>query len=72
MRVTGPGAIQCRGPIARAFFGLWRMLLLGPIAQAADMDLNAYRGKVVYVDFWASWRGPCKQSFPWMQTLKDT
>lgn len=72
MRLAGHRASQLRGPIARGFLGLFGMLLLGPVAQAADLDLSAYRGKVVYLDFWASWCGPCKQSFPWMETLKDT
>ena len=72
MHVAGSRATQRRGPIARGFFGLLGALLLGPLAQAADLDLSAYRGKVVYVDFWASWCAPCKQSFPWMQTLIDT
>ncbi len=33
------------------------------------IDLSAYKGKVVYIDFWASWCGSCKLSFPYMQDL---
>jgi cytochrome c biogenesis protein CcmG, thiol:disulfide interchange protein DsbE len=33
--------------------------------RLADM-----KGKVVYLDFWASWCAPCKQSFPWMNEMQ--
>jgi len=28
------------------------------------------KGKVVYVDFWASWCVPCRKSFPWMNEMQ--
>lgn len=38
--------------------------------QNKTVDLSKYKGKVVYLDFWASWCDPCKRSFPWMNELK--
>jgi len=39
--------------------------------QTAAFDISAYQGKVVYVDFWASWCTPCRASFPFMADLAE-
>ncbi len=33
--------------------------------------LSDYRGKVIYLDFWASWCAPCRVSFPDIIQLKQ-
>jgi len=43
--------------------------LLASPTPGAELDLGAYRGKVIYLDFWASWCVPCRESFPWMTDL---
>jgi cytochrome c biogenesis protein CcmG, thiol:disulfide interchange protein DsbE len=32
-------------------------------------QITAGQARATYVDFWASWCGPCKQSFPWMNEM---
>lgn len=34
-------------------------------------QLAAYQGKYVYLDFWASWCGPCAESFPWLNRMHE-
>ena len=28
-------------------------------------------GKIVYIDFWASWCKPCRKSFPWLNDIQS-
>lgn len=48
------------------------LLFIGSNTTAAPaLDLTEFRGKVVVLDFWASWCVPCRRSFPWMNSMVD-
>ncbi len=50
--------------VLAVLFAVW------PAAEAAPpQQLEPVDGRVVWVDFWASWCVPCRRSFPWMNAM---
>lgn len=44
---------------------------LASISDAKTYDLQQFHGKVLYIDFWASWCPPCLKSFPFLNELEQ-
>ncbi|WP_426359719.1 TlpA family protein disulfide reductase [Pseudocolwellia sp. HL-MZ19] len=40
--------------------------------SSPKLRLSDYKGKVLYIDFWASWCGPCVVSMPLLNDLRNT
>ncbi|MGB5623977.1 MAG: TlpA disulfide reductase family protein [Gammaproteobacteria bacterium] len=37
--------------------------------SGANLRLSEYQGRVVMINFWATWCGPCRQEMPALQTI---
>lgn len=42
-----------------------------PTLQQEQLDLAAFKGKRVMLNFWATWCGPCRDELPHMQQYYD-
>lgn len=53
---TGDVAVNCQATLADG---------------EKNLDLSAYKGKVILIDFWATWCPPCKKSMPFLNNFRN-
>src|SRR3974390_1313020 len=58
--------------LTAASLSLFLVTVQPALGATADnlLDVEAFKGHVLYVDFWASWCAPCRESFPWMNSMQ--
>ncbi|MBK5720351.1 TlpA family protein disulfide reductase [Dysgonomonas sp. Marseille-P4677] len=40
-------------------------------SEGKEVALSDFKGKVVYIDIWATWCGPCKKEIPHLKMLEE-
>ena len=69
--VLSPGAARAAGGELKAWAGGVTPSLALRDLQGKEHKLADYRGKVVVINFWATWCDPCREEMPSMQRLLD-
>jgi thiol-disulfide isomerase/thioredoxin len=49
---------------------VWAVEAGKPLPDLGLGEVQKTKGQYIYIDYWASWCGPCRQSFPWMNALQ--
>src|SRR5690606_17394194 len=63
-----PAAQKAAGAVRRLKSPGQQIALRGTALQGGTVDLNAYKGKVVLIQYWSTWCEPCKSD---MAKIKD-
>ena len=70
-RLKGPGAASSRAGQACDASGAGQLDFVLKDMNNAPVSMSAYKGKVVILNFWATWCGPCKTEIPAFVELYD-
>ena len=69
--LLAPGAVSAAGGTLNPWSGGTTPPLALRDVRGKEHKLADYRGKVVVLNFWATWCDPCREEMPSMQRLQD-